>query len=245
MVLFPCRWFNDGAMVVETAVIDPKTGKTYKANKDGVLNETGYINAAGDPPPSYYASYIDFIKAYETHVKDSKGNFVLDYNGSTIGYGHDLTAAEKSAGAYKNSISESQALALLKSDLNNKHCSIKSMIRTLNTSFGYSIKLSQFSKDEYYFLLDFAFNRGNGLFKRPQLKNAGKSFSSLALLIIAVSEDNNTKIIRTLQEETYNTSDTYYSGLELREWMNMRYMHMGIITETITLAEDISNYDEN
>lgn len=41
--------------------------------------------------------------------------------------------------------------------------------------------------------------------ERPQLKAAGKPFSSLAILITAVSEKNDQKIIDTLMAETINS----------------------------------------
>ena len=52
--------------------------------------------------------------------------------------------------------------------------------------------------------------------ERPQLKAAGKPYSSLAILITAVSGKNDQKIIDTLMEETKNTKGVYYEGLKLR-----------------------------
>lgn len=54
------------------------------------------------------------------------------------------------------------------------------------------------------------------MYKRPQLERAGKPYNSLPILIIAVANKDETTIIQTLKEETYNTSGTHYPGLELR-----------------------------
>ncbi|MDL2302460.1 hypothetical protein LJC58_08910 [Lachnospiraceae bacterium OttesenSCG-928-D06] len=177
---------------------------------------SGYINVAGDPPSVYLADYIDFIKSYETHAKDSNGKFILDNNGDTIGYGHDLSDSEKQSEIYANGISETKALEILKSDLDDCHGKIKKLVNTLNTNYGDSLNIIQFSREEYSLLLDVSFNRGFGLYKRPQLESNGKPYSSLPILLIAVAKKDEITLIQTLKEETYNTKGIYYSGLELR-----------------------------
>ena len=67
-----------------------------------------------------------------------------------------------------------------------------------------------------YALVDFSFNRGMGLVDRPDLKNNGKPYSSLAISIVAISENNGTKLWDILKTETNNMQGQYYTGLELR-----------------------------
>lgn len=160
----------------------------------------------------YPLMYIDgIIKPYETH-KMINGRFVLDNGGQTIGYGHDVLPGED----FSNGLSENEALDLLMKDLNSKSDTIKRYINILNLEFGYNILIGDLSKNEMLFFVDFVFNRGAGLVERPELKAAGKPFSSLAILLTAVSEKNDKKIIDTLMEETYNLEHVYYEGLKLR-----------------------------
>lgn len=99
---------------------------------------------------------------------------------------------------FSGGLSEKEALDFLIKDLNKKYDSIKGYINTLNTGFGYNINIINFSENEILFLVDFAFNRGAGLVERPELKAAGKLYSSIAILITAVSEKNDKKLEKHL-----------------------------------------------
>ena len=162
------------------------------------------------------------------------GRFVLDNGGQTIGYGHDVLPGEDFSGG----LSEQEALDLLIKDLNKKYDSIKGYINTLNTGFGYNININNFSENEILFLVDFAFNRGAGLVERPELKAAGKPYSSLAILITAVSEKNDQKIRETLMEETKNTKGVYYEGLKLRRMDEYEILKFGDFVRDYDVKRD-------
>lgn len=150
---------------------------------------------------------------YEKHtVKD--GKHILSNGGKTIGYGHDITGKEHFY--LSKGLNEYQSLNLLLEDLDKSHSTITRYIDTLNTNFNYSIEESKFSENEILFLIDFTFNRGAGLVTREDLKNAGKPYSSIAILITAVYERDDDRIIQILKEETYNKKGVYYEGLKLR-----------------------------
>lgn len=170
---------------------------------------------------AYPLAYINgIIKAYETH-KMVNGRFVLDNNGRTIGYGHDVVAGED----FSNGLSEAEALQLAISDLDAKYEDILKCIQEINEMTGMNINAKDFSENEMIFLIDFAYNRGRGLVKRPELPD-GQPHSSLALLIIAVSEKDDEDVIRILKEEVNNLDGEYYNGLERRrmdEYEILRY----------------------
>jgi RHS repeat-associated protein len=186
---------------------EPKSNSTQGKgkNKSKGTRNSDYIG-------KYPKAYINgIIKSYETHKK-VKGRFVLDNGGQTIGYGHDLLPGEN----FSAGLSEQEALDLLIKDLDEKYATIEEYIKSLNSGYGYNIDINKFSENEVLFLVDFVFNRGAGLVQRPKLKKAKKPFSSLAILIIAVSKKNDKKIKKTLMEETKNTKGVYYEGLKLR-----------------------------
>ncbi|MGN6710411.1 glycoside hydrolase family protein [Anaerocolumna jejuensis] len=193
-----------GMVAMAAAVTESKRKEEEKKKKD----KKGKSDYIGKYPKAYING---IIKAYETHKKVN-GRFVLDNGGQTIGYGHDLLPGEDFSGG----LSEQEALDLLIKDLDKKYASIEGYIKSLNSGYGYNININKFSENEILFLVDFAFNRGAGLVERPELKKAKKPFSSLAILITAVSEKNGKKIKETLMEETKNTKDVYYEGLKLR-----------------------------
>jgi GH24 family phage-related lysozyme (muramidase) len=186
---------------------EPKSNSTQGKgkNKSKGTRNSNYIG-------KYPKAYINgIIKSYETHKK-VKGRFVLDNGGQTIGYGHDLLPGEN----FSAGLSEQEALDLLIKDLDEKYATIEGYIKSLNSGYGYNIDINKFSENEVLFLVDFAFNRGAGLVQRPKLKKAKKPFSSLAILIIAVSKKNDKKIKKILMEEKKNTKGVYYEGLKLR-----------------------------
>ncbi len=167
---------------------EPKSNSTQGKgkNKSKGTRNSDYIG-------KYPKAYINgIIKSYETHKK-VKGRFVLDNGGQTIGYGHDLLPGEN----FSAGLSE-QALDLLIKDLDEKYATIEGYIKSLNSGYGYNIDINKFSENEVLFLVDFAFNRGAGLVQRPKLKKAKKPFSSLAILIIAVSKKNDKKLRKYL-----------------------------------------------
>lgn len=139
------------------------------------------------------------------------GRFVLDNGGRTIGYGHDVVAGED----FSNGLSEAEALQLAISDLDAKYEDVLKCIQEINNMTGMNINAKVFSENEMIFLIDFEYNRGRGLVERPELPN-DQPHSSLALLIIAVSEKNDEDIIRILKEEVNNLDGEYRSGLEKR-----------------------------
>ena len=61
-------------------------------------------------------------------------------------------------------------------------------VNVLNENYEKNIDLSEYIEDEIMFLVDFAFNRGKGLYERKELQESGEPFSSLVLLIVGVSE---------------------------------------------------------
>ena len=52
--------------------------------------------------------------------------------------------------------------------------------------------------------------------QRPELKEAGEPNQSLTILIIAVSEKDDKKIMDILMEETLNLKGEYLEGLKVR-----------------------------
>lgn len=174
----------------------------------------------------YPKAYIEgIIKAYETH-KTENGRFVLDNGGRTIGYGHDVKEGED----FSAGLSEEEALELAISDLDEKYDAISRYINTLNKSYNQDIHIEDFKENEIIFLLDFAYNRGAGLVKRPDLENSGEPYSSLALLIIATSKNDEETIVRILREEVYSLDETYYEGLELRRMDEYEILEKGDYT---------------
>lgn len=158
----------------------------------------------------YPVEYIDkIIKSYERH-KMVDGKFVVD--GGAIAFGHDVVSGED----FSEGLTEEEGLNLAIQDLDAKYEQIERLIKTLNQSYEKDIHIENFTENEILFLVDFAYNRGMGLVERPELKEQHEPYSSLAILIVAVSEGNDAVIVQTLQEETRNTQGVYYSGLELR-----------------------------
>lgn len=202
--------------------------------------KTEITKGTGDYIERYPKAYIDgIIKAYETH-KMLDGRFVLDNAGQTIGYGHDLNETEKQSGIYKSGLSMEDALKLAIDDLNSKYVSIEGYVKTLNSEFGYNIDANNFTENEILFLIDFAFNRGGGLVKRPELKASGKPYSSLAILIVAVSEKNDKKILEILMEETKNLDGVYYEGLKLRRMDQYEILKFGDFVRDYDVNRDFT-----
>ena len=161
---------------------------------------------------SYPAAYVDgILKVYETHAMID-GRFVLDNDGRTIGYGHDLAVGED----FSKGLSEEEAMALAIADLDAKYDLVLYYINILNESYDKDIQIENFSENEIMFLIDFAYNRGSGLVVREDLKNAGEPYNSLPILIVAVSEEDDEKIVSILKEEVNNQDGKHYNGLERR-----------------------------
>lgn len=178
--------------------------------------------------------YIDkFLKAYETH-KIENGRYVLDNGGQTIALGHDVVDGEDFSQGL--SLKEGELLAI--EDLNKKYRRVKEKIEQLNSGeFGdYKIDINNFTKQEMLFLIDFEFNRGDGLIdhkkireeKEKQQKEQGisqedqepdkyeKLNTSIAILIAAVADEDYEKVDEVLMMEVCNTKGEYLSGLERR-----------------------------
>lgn len=170
---------------------------------------------------SYPTEYIEgIIKAYETHAMVD-GRFVLDNGGATIGYGHDLVEGED----FSNGLSQEEALELAIADLDAKYDDVILCMEQINELTGKNINASDFTENEMMFFVDFAYNRGKGLVARPEIPD-NQPHTSLALLILAVLEDDDEKIKGILREEVCNTYGVYYTGLELRrmdEYEILRY----------------------
>ena len=197
--------------------------ESQNVGSDSPTEGTGIGDGVKDYIGRYPKEYIDgIIKAYESH-KMVNGRFVLDNGGKTIGYGHDLLPGED----FSNGLSEKEALDLLIKDLDSKYDTTNMYVNTLNSRFGYNINIDNFEENEILFLVDFAFNRGPGLVQRAELKAAGEPFSSLAILITAVSEKDDNKIQKILMEETENTKGVYYEGLKLRRMDEYEILKFG------------------
>ncbi len=152
----------------------------------------------------YPLKYIEgILKSYETH-KIEDGRYVLDNNGKTIALGHDVRLGED----FSDGLSMEEGLALAIKDLDEKYELVEEKIRQLNepvetnkdnsAKVQYDIDINNFSEDEIMMLVDFAYNRGEGLVKRPE--NVYPK-SSLAILIVAISEKNYERVNATLMEE--------------------------------------------
>lgn len=147
----------------------------------------------------YPAAYIDgILKSYETHAMVD-GRFVLDNNGDTIGYGHDIVGDED----FSNGLSKEEAMALAIADLDVRYELVVQCISEINDMTGSNISIDDFSENEIMFFVDFSYNRWKGLVNRPEIPE-NQPHSSLALLIIAVSEDDDEKIVSILKEEVLN-----------------------------------------
>lgn len=185
----------------------------------------------------YPVEYIDgIIKTYEEHQRDGNGRFIIDNSGKTIGYGHDILKGED----FSAGLSEEEALRLAISDLDNKYDDIIQCISEINEMENMNISIEDFSENERMCLVDFAFNRGRGLRGREDLKVLGKPNSSLALLTIAIYEEDNEMIkeillseICPLEEEKKDIPDEEkepYKGLILRrmdEYEILKYAEYG------------------
>lgn len=83
-------------------------------------------------------------------------------------------------------------------NLPEKYEDVLTCIQEINEMTGMNINAKNFLKKDV-----FSYNRGRGLVKRPELPD-GQPHSSLALLIIAVSEKDDENIIKILKEEVNN-----------------------------------------
>lgn len=185
----------------------------------------------------YPVEYIDgIVKTYEEHIRDGNGRFIIDNGGKTIGYGHDILEGED----FSAGLSEEEALRLAISDLDSKYDDIIQCISEINEMENMNICIEDFSENERMCLVDFAFNRGRGLYVREELKLLGKPNSSLALLTIAIYEEDNEMIKEILLSETCPLEEEKkdipdeekepYNGLILRrmdEYEILKYAEYG------------------
>ncbi len=195
----------------------------------------------------YPIKYINgIIMAYETH-KIEDGRYVLDNNGKTIALGHDVLPGED----FSNGLSMEEGLELAIKDLDDKYQLVEEKISQLNEpkefdsdnpeKKQYSIDINDFSEDEIMMLVDFAYNRGEGLVKRP---NNVYPRSSLAILIVAVSEKDYERVNATLMEETKNLSGQVLNGLIRRRMDEYEMMAYGDYKRDDDLERDYLNEEE-
>lgn len=142
---------------------------------------------------------------------------------------------------FTNGLNEYQAINLLLQDLDEKYDTITRYITTLNSNYNYNLNINDFTENETLFLVDFAFNRGSGLVERPQLEAAGEPYSSLPILIIATSENDNKKIVDTLMEETKNKQGIHRDGLELRRMDQYEILSFGDYARDYDINRDFTN----
>lgn len=218
----------------------------YIENTGGKMEKQAARKAVMDFCDSHYfgeypypKEYFDgIIKAYEIH-KMKDGRFVLDNGGKTIGYGHDLKEGEDFSGG----LSEAEALELAISDLDLQYRRIYNIIQVLNKSHGQDIHIGDFTENEMMFFLDFAYNRGTGLVERPELEANKQPYSSLALLIIAVSEKDDKSVIDILKSEVYNLKGEYRPGLVPRRMDEYEILKKGDYTRDYDLERVVWNIE--
>lgn len=171
---------------------------------------------------NYPEAYLDMLASYEAG-KMVNGRFVLYNNGLTIAYGHDVRDGED----FSNGISEAEGRALAVRDLDEKYRTIEYYANLLNENYGYDININDFTDNEILFLLDFTYNRGTGFVEQIDLKAEGKPYSSLPVLIVAVSEKDDVRIEKVLMEEVYNPNGEYREGLKLRRMDEYELLKFG------------------
>lgn len=174
----------------------------------------------------YPVDYIEgIIKTYEPQETDGNGRFIISNGGQTIAYGHDILEGED----FSAGLSEEEALRLAISDLDNKYDDIIQCISEINEMENMNISIEDFSENERMCLVDFAFNRGRGLYAREELKLLGEPHSSLALLIIAVYEEDDETIKKVLLDETANSKGITegYGGYEDRRADEYQILKIG------------------
>lgn len=150
---------------------------------------------------SYSEELITFLKSYEKLELESYNN------GKTIGWGHDFEPGEKK----RSVITEKQAEAYLRKDLDQAYQLVVSKQDGL-IDMGYYVDITTFTQDEVNMLVDFSFNRGQGLSGRDSKTN----LTPLAGLVLAISNNDKKKVYEILKKEVYNTADVYYKGLDKR-----------------------------
>ena len=193
----------------------------------------------------YPLKYIEgIIKSYETH-KIEDGRYVLDNNGKTIALGHDVRLGED----FSNGLSMEEGLALAIKDLDGCYALVEQKIKELNAPVDpesdnpeevqYNIDINDFSEDELMMLVDFAYNRWQGLVKRPE--NVYPK-SSLAILIVAISEKDYERVNATLMEEIKGSeSGEVSTGLIRRRMDEYEMMAHGDYTRDYDLERDYIN----
>ncbi len=213
-------------MLINLCNADRNSARTTEDTAEDVFKEImDYYNSYYFGKYPYPVAYIEgIIMGYETH-KIEDGRFVLDNGGKTIAYGHDIKEGED----FNDGLSMEEGLELAISDLDEKYEDIALCISEINGMTEMNISVNDFTENEMIFLLDFSYNRGRGLFDRPETDENGNPQvnSSLAILIIAVWEKDNETIISTLGEETLSEEGEYYQGLELRRMDEYEILTMG------------------
>ena len=171
----------------------------------------------------YPTKYIEgIIKAYETH-KIEDGIFVLDNGGKTIAYGHDVRERED----FSDGLSLEDGLKLAIKDLDEKNAVVVNKVNELNRDYKYEIDINGFTENERMFLVDFVYNRGSGLVNREADSNGLRS--SLAILIVAIAENDDERIRSVLMEEIYNLDldGEKLDGLVLRRMDEYEMLRFG------------------
>ena len=169
----------------------------------------------------YPTKYIEgIIKAYETH-KIEDGIFVLDNGGKTIAYGHDVREGED----FSDGLSLEDGLKLAIKDLDEKNAVVVNKVNELNRDYKYEIDINGFTENERMFLVDFVYNRGSGLVNREADSNGLRS--SLAILIVAIAENDDERIRSVLMEEIYNLDGEKLDGLVLRRMDEYEMLRFG------------------
>jgi len=84
-------------------------------------------------------------------------------------------------------------------------------------------------------LVDFSFNRGQGLADEDPATN----LTSLAGLVVAISNNDDDKVYEILMREIYNTKDEEYLGLERRRLDEYEMYLIGDYKRTDDVGRDI------
>lgn len=203
-----CSAYGKDSSVKEEAL---SNAITNYAKQDPIIGEY-YVGKYKYPVEYMEGILFDYEKHAQAYNKDGVLVYILDNNGRTIGYGHDVVDGE----TFPNGLTEEEAVQLAISDLDKKYDDVTRCIDEINEMTGMNISIDDFTENEKMFLVDFAYNRGRGLYERTDLKEQGVPHSSLALLIIAVDENDYTGIKEILATEICNKDGERMTGLVLR-----------------------------
>jgi len=191
-----------------------------KAKADEEVDQgTGDVKETG-----YSQQLVDFIKDYEEVELEAYNN------GQTIGWGHDYQEGEERF----SEITIEQAIEYLNDDLGTAYQRVVAKQESL-ADLGYNVDFTCFSQDEVNMLVDFSFNRGQGLADEDPATN----LTSLAGLVVAISNNDDDKVYEILMREIYNTKDEEYLGLERRRLDEYEMYLIGDYKRTDDVGRDI------